>query len=76
MQINRKTLDGLLTLNDRQLMALIGNLAANNGVDLKEFQVDISDVQSVRRALSSISDEDIQKIVTQYQNAVKNGGRR
>ena len=76
MQINRKTLDGLLTLNDRQLMALIGNLAANNGVDLKEFQVDTSDVQSVRRALSSISDEDIQKIVTQYQNAVKNGGRR
>lgn len=74
MQINRKTLDGLLSLNDKQLMALIGNLAKNNGVDLSEFQVDPSDVQSIRRALSSIADEDINKIVAQYTRA-KNGGR-
>lgn len=74
MQINRKTLDGLLSLNDKQLMALIGNLAKNNGVDLREFQVDPSDVQSIRRALSGITDEDINKIVAQYTRA-KNGGR-
>lgn len=74
MQINRKTLDGLLSLNDKQLMALIGNLAKNNGVDLSEFQVDPSDVQSIRRALSGITDEDIDKIVAQYTRA-KNGGR-
>lgn len=74
MQINRKTLDGLLSLNDKQLMALIGNLAKNNGVDLSEFQVDPSDVQSIRRALSGITDEDINKIVAQYTLA-KNGGR-
>jgi hypothetical protein len=74
MQINRKTLDGLLSLNDKQLMALIGNLAKNNGVDLSEFQVDPSDVQSIRRALSGITDEDINKIVAQYTRA-KNGGR-
>ena len=73
MQINRKTLDGLLSLNDKQLMALIGNLAKNNGVDLSEFQVDPSDVQSIRRALSGITDEDINKIVAQYTRA-KNGG--
>lgn len=74
MQINRKTLDGLLSLNDKQLMTLIGNLAKNNGVDLSEFQVDPSDVQSIRRALSGITDEDINKIVAQYTRA-KNGGR-
>ena len=74
MQINRKTLDGLLSLNDKQLMALIGNLAKNNGVDLSEFQVDPSDVQSIRRALSGITDEDINKIVAQYTRA-QNGGR-
>ena len=74
MQINRKTLDGLLSLNDKQLMALIGNLAKNNGVDLSEFQVDPSDVQSIRRALSGITDEDINKIVAQYTRA-KNGER-
>lgn len=74
MQINRKTLDGLLSLNDKQLMALIGNLAKNNGVDLSEFQVDPSDVQSIRQALSGITDEDINKIVAQYTRA-KNGGR-
>ena len=74
MQINRKTLDGLLTLSDRQLMTLIGNLAQNSGVDLSEFHVDTSDVQSVRRALSSVSDEDIQRIVEQYKRA-HGGGR-
>ena len=74
MQINRKTLDGLLTLSDRQLMALIGNLAQNSSVDLSEFHVDTSDVQSVRRALSSVSDEDIQRIVEQYKRA-HGGGR-
>ena len=74
MQINRKTLDSLLNLNDRQLMSLINNLAVNNGVDLTEFQVDTSDVQSVRRALSSVSDEDIQRIVEQYKRA-HGGGR-
>ena len=74
MQINRKTLDGLLTLSDRQLMTLIGNLAKNNGVDLSEFHIDPSDVQSVRRALLGITDEDIQRIVEQYKRA-QNGGR-
>ena len=76
MQIDRKTLEGLLALNDKQLMTLVQGLARNSGVDLGQFKVDTSDVQSVRHALSSITDEDIQKIVSQYQNAVKNGGRR
>lgn len=76
MQIDRKTLEGLLALNDKQLMTLVQGLARNSGMDLGQFQVDIADVQSVRHALSSINDEDIQKIVSQYQNAVKNGGRR
>ena len=76
MQIDRKTLEGLLALNDKQLMSLVQGLARNSGVDLGQFKVDTSDVQSVRRALSSITDEDIQKIVSQYQNAVKNDGRR
>ena len=75
MQINRKTLEGLLSLNDAQLMSLVSNLAKNSGVDLGEFRIDTSDVQSVRRALSSISDAEIQKIVEQYQSA-QNGGRR
>lgn len=76
MQIDRKTLEGLLSLNDKQLLTLVQGLARNSGVDLGQFKVDTSDVQSVRRALSSITDEDIQKIVSQYQNAVKNGDRR
>ena len=76
MQIDRKTLEGLLALNDKQLMTLVQGLARNSGVDLGQFKVDTSDVQSVRHALSSITDEDIQKIVSQYQNAAKNGGRR
>lgn len=75
MQINRKTLDGLLGLSDDQLMALVGSLAKNSGVDLGQFKIDATDVQSVRRALSSVTDDEIRAIVEQYRNS-HSGGRR
>ena len=74
MQIDRKTLEGLLALNDSQLMALVNALAKNSGIDLSQFKIDTSDVQSVRRALSTVTDQEINKIVEQYNNA--KSGRR
>ena len=75
MQIDKKTLEGLLALSDKQLMALVSTLARSSGIDLGQFKIDTSDVQSVRRALTNITDQEINRIVEQYRNATKGGGR-
>lgn len=75
MQIDRKTLDSLLAMSDKQLMALVGRLAAGSGVDLGQFQIDLSSVKSVRDALSGLSDEDISRIVQQYKSGADKGRR-
>lgn len=75
MQIDRKTLDSLLAMSDKQLMALVGKLAAGSGVDPSQLQIDLSSVKSVRDALSGISDEEIARIVAQYRSASDKGKR-
>ena len=74
MQIDRASLERLLSLNDRQLKMIITKLAQDSGIDPSSLNINPSDVQSIRRALSGITDEDINKIVAQYTRA-KNGGR-
>ena len=59
MNIDRKSLNMLLSLNDRQLKSIIGKLMTDAGIDLSEFNVSSDDIASVRTALSSATDEDI-----------------
>ena len=75
MQIDRKSLEKLLTLNDRQLGAMINKIARDSGLDLSSFNINPGDIASVRRALSTATDEDIQRITEQYAESKKNGGR-
>ncbi len=67
MQFDRKNLEGLLNMNDRQLTMLITRLLYESGIDPSEFNIDPKDISSIRTALSSASDEDINRIVTQYE---------
>ncbi len=73
MQIDRRALDGLLALNDAQLMALINKLAADSGIDPAEFNIDPTSISSIRSALSGASDEDLKRVVSQYQANVQRG---
>lgn len=66
MQIDRRALEGLLSLNDAQLMAIITRLAAQSGIDPAEFNIDPTSISSIRAALSGASDADLEKIVKQY----------
>ncbi len=75
MQIDRQSLQKLLTLNDRQLGLVINKLAAENGIDPSAFNINPKDIESVRRALSSVSDEDLKLLTQQLENFKKNGGR-
>ena len=59
MQIDRKMLNGLLALNDRQLQALFVRLIKESGIDPSQFNVDPRSVQSIRSAIKNASDEDL-----------------
>lgn len=75
MQLDKQALDRLLCMNDRQLANVINKLAVQNGIDLSSFNMNPNDIASVRRALSSATDEDIRRVSEQYEDFKKNGGR-
>ena len=65
MQLDRKMLDRLLALNDRQLEAVIEKLAREYGLDLSRFAVRPGDMESLRRAIRTASDADLLEITEQ-----------
>lgn len=67
MQLDRASLDKLLSLNDRQLQAIMIRLASQSGIDPKEFNIDLESVASIRSALRGATDEDLQRIADQYE---------
>ena len=72
MEIDRNALDKLLRLNDTQLKMVIRNLAASSGIDPRDFNINPSDVSSIRRALSTVSDEELCQIARAYEENKKN----
>ena len=66
MQINRESLDKLLSLNDFQLKMMINRLAAQGGINPADFNIDPSSIESIRRVLSSATDKDLERIAEQY----------
>ena len=77
MQIDRKALEGLLTLNDKQLMMIINRLVTQSGIDPSQFNIDPKDIASIRTAISSATDEQLDDIVKQYEaNKQTRGGKR
>ena len=67
MQIDRASLEKLLSLNDRQLSSVITRLIAQSGIDPAEFQLNPKDVKSLRKALAGASDDDLRRIAEQYE---------
>lgn len=78
MQIDRATLERLLTLNDGQLKFIMGKIAGENGIDLSRLNVNLADMSSVRNAIRNISDAELASISAQIeaaQNSKRRGGR-
>lgn len=76
MQLDRQALNKLLTLNDRQLMLLIGRLAAESGINPADFNIDPSSIESIRSALRTATDDDLRRIAEQYEASKANGKGR
>lgn len=72
MQIDREALEKLLTLNDRQLKMVIGKLAADSGIDPASLNIAPKNIESIRRALSSATDADLERIAQAYEQNQKN----
>ena len=62
MKLDRRALDRILALDDRQLATLVAKLAAEYRLDLSRLGGG-GDVQSIRRALQNATDEDLLALV-------------
>ncbi|MBQ2378183.1 MAG: hypothetical protein II297_07270 [Clostridia bacterium] len=61
MILDRNALNRLLSLNDKQLKAVLERLAAESGLDLSALNVSPDDIASVRSALSGATDRDLEE---------------
>jgi hypothetical protein len=72
MQLDRKTLQKLLSLNDEQLTTVIRTLAESSGLDLSEFNIRPDDINSIRTALSGATEEDLLRATEQLRDFRRN----
>jgi hypothetical protein len=72
MQLDRKRLDRLLEMNDEQLGALIQTIAQESGVDPAALGLNPNSIESVRRALSLATEEDLRQLNQIYTDYRKN----
>ena len=65
MQLDRKALNRLLMLNDRQLQSVIDRLIRDYGLELSHFQVRPGDMEGLRNAIRSATDNDLMELTRQ-----------
>lgn len=76
MQLDQNMLNRLLTMNDAQLGALIGQIAQEAGVDPTELGLNPQNIASVRQALGNASAEDLARLNEIYGDYRKNRRRK
>lgn len=67
MEIKRENIDKLLSLSDWQLKMIIQKIANESGIDPSQFNIDTNSIESIRRALSTASDEELKAVAEQYE---------
>jgi hypothetical protein len=72
MKLDRKALEKLACLNDTQLRAVIEKLASEYHLDLSALRVSANDLQSLRRAMQTATDEELMQLTKQ----LRQGGKR
>lgn len=77
MQLDRKMIDRLLSMNDEQLAAFIRGIAADAGIDASLLGINPANVQGLRKALGTAGDNDLAELEGIYRNYAKNpkGGK-
>lgn len=75
MQLDRKSLNQMLRMDDKQLRQLINRLAGEAGIDRASLNISDSDLAALRKALGSASDSELTNLAAQLESR-QNGGNR
>lgn len=73
MILDRNALNRLLSLNDKQLKAVLERLASESGLDLSALSVSPDDIASVRSALSGATDRDLEEAARKLSEKKREG---
>jgi hypothetical protein len=73
MQLDKKSLDRLLKLNDDQLRGVLGKLLSEYGVDVSRVPLHQMDMTALRAVLSAATDEDITRFVQMLGGGLSGG---
>ena len=71
MQLDKRSVDKLLSLDDATLGTIIQKVIRDAGIDPSEFGASANDVKSIRRALTGITESDLARISEQYEQYKK-----
>lgn len=75
MQLDKKSLERLLRLNDDQLRGVLGKLLGEYGVDVSRVPLAQMDMTALRSVLSAATDEDIGRFLQMMGGNSSAGGR-
>lgn len=67
MQIDQNMLKRLLAMDDRQLGQMIGRIASESGIDPALLNIDPNSISSIREALGSATDADLEQFNSIYE---------
>ena len=68
MQIDERMLKKLLAMDDAQLGMMIQKIAAESGIDPAELGINPQNIESVRSALGSIGEDELEGINRLYED--------
>ena len=68
MQIDERMLKKLLAMDDAQLGMMIQRIAAESGIDPAELGINPQNIESVRSALGSIGEDELEGINRLYED--------
>lgn len=68
MQIDERMLKKLLAMNDEQLGQMIQKIAAETGIDPAQLGINPQSIESVRSALGSIGEDELEGINRLYED--------
>jgi hypothetical protein len=75
MQLDKKSLERLLRLNDDQLRGVLGKLLGEYGVDVSRVPLAQMDMTVLRSVLSAATDEDVGRFLEMMGGNSSSGGR-
>lgn len=76
MQIDERMLKKLLAMNDEQLGQMIQKIAAESGIDPAQLGINPQNIESVRSALGSIGEDELEGINRLYEDYRRGKGNR